>query len=299
VIKFIVKFENYANKVITKMTLLLIGLIKRLVPQKVKIFLITWEHKVILKRKQVIESTKERLEKLKEQVELKTKLVQDKQKQFQKKVQEIKRIDYKQQALEKRVMLRAYLKKTSPKKALILGLIYILKPIKIAWLWLKSQVSWNGFATYVSLSLVASFSGYMIYSNTQSIMQHGRAPASAEKKYDYKRPYYYKQLKKHSLFSNLKLPVYYKSKKNVTSLTIDFNIITNYRATLQQIEKHHIKIRDHLLMNVEPVQAEFPLETEGRDILKAKIKFEINQYLKHKGIEGQVQEVQIMYVLGT
>lgn len=299
VIKQIIKFENFANRIITKVVLAFIALIKKIVPQSVKDALTNLENKIIEKRQQVITKTKQKLDAIKQKALEKKQLALEKKKLVQEKVKELKQVDYKQKILEERAKLIAYFQHTPPKKALWLGLLYFLKPFEKAWIWIKAQLSWNSIGTYFTLTAIAIGSGTLIWKNVNNIKNYGRKPANTGPVYKYQRPYYYKQTRKHSLFTNLKLPVYYKSKKNVTSLTIDFNIITDYRATLQEIEKHHDKIRDHLLMNVEPVQAEFPLENEGREILKSKIQFELNEYLKKNKIEGSIKEVQIMYVLGT
>lgn len=298
-LKLIVKFENFANKAIVKIALIFIAIIKKLVPQKIKDLLIQTEHQLIQRRHDVILKTQEKLNNIKIKALKKKQLALLKKQELQDKVKELKQIDYKQKALEERLKLIAFLKKTPPKKAFLLGLLFLLKPFEKTFSWLKSQFSINSFGTYFTLATITVGSSLIIYKNTQKIINHGRKPASVKTVYDYKKPYYYKQDRKQVLFTNLKLPVYFKSKKNVTSLTIDFNITTNYRKTLQEIKKNTPQIKDHLLLNVEPVEAEFPLEYEGRDILKTKIQEELNNFLRKNNIEGEVEEVQIVYVLGT
>jgi hypothetical protein len=58
-------------------------------------------------------------------------------------------------------------------------------------------------------------------------------------------------------------------------------------------------IRDHLTNNVEPMDPWFSMELEGKKVIKDKVKQEINIYLEEQNVEGRVDDINIMYLLGT
>ena len=41
------------------------------------------------------------------------------------------------------------------------------------------------------------------------------------------------------------------------------------------------------------------IQEEGKEVIKERIRFLLNDYLSAKGIEGQIDSVQIQYLMGT
>jgi hypothetical protein len=53
------------------------------------------------------------------------------------------------------------------------------------------------------------------------------------------------------------------------------------------------------VLNLEPMMASFPLEEEGKEILRQKLLSEMNDFMESREIEGKVLDVKIVYVLGN
>lgn len=127
----------------------------------------------------------------------------------------------------------------------------------------------------------------------------GRAPASVEETVTYDRPNYYKKDQRFLEISNLRLPVYVADVNELRSVDIDFVATMSTRESKNYLLKMEFQIRDHLVLNVEPSVAAFPLEEEGKDILRKKLIMELNDFLKASGIPGEVQEIKITYILSN
>ncbi len=140
------------------------------------------------------------------------------------------------------------------------------------------------------------FSGHKMM-NTNS--DEGRFPASVVEEVAYERPDYYKKQTKHFDVTNLRLPVYVAQVNEVRSVDIDFTATLSNRNARMFLEKHEFHLRDHLILQLEPSIAAFPLEEEGKEIIKRKLWNEINDFLKNNEIEGEVKELKITYVLAN
>lgn len=125
----------------------------------------------------------------------------------------------------------------------------------------------------------------------------GRTPASEEVAYE--RPDYYKKQTKHFELTNLRLPVYVAKVNEIRSVDIDFIATMSNRSAKKFLEKQEFQFRDHLILQIEPSVASFPLEDEGREIIRKKLILEINDFLKTHGVEGEVVELKITYVLAN
>ncbi len=139
-----------------------------------------------------------------------------------------------------------------------------------------------------------------IYLSAHKMLNPGgasRAPAS-EPVDEYARPVYYKQETRIVTFSNLQLPVYVQGNNELRSLIIDFSVQASNRFTKNWVGRHEFQIRDHLAMTLEPVLPAFPMTDEGRTMLAEKLKQEFNVFLAAQKIEGVVEDVRIIYVLG-
>lgn len=140
------------------------------------------------------------------------------------------------------------------------------------------------------------FSGHKL---AKSHMGDGRSPASVEEEILYERPDYYKKQTKHLDVTNFRLPVYVAQVNEIRSVDIDFTATLSNRHSKMYLEKREFQLRDHLINNIEPSVATFPLEEEGKEIIRKKIWMELNEYLKQNGIEGEVIELKITYVLAN
>jgi flagellar basal body-associated protein FliL len=127
-----------------------------------------------------------------------------------------------------------------------------------------------------------------------------RTPASVEsEKSEFSRPEYYKEQKRHLEFTSLRIPVYIAKVNQLKSVDVDFNVTFSTRESRKIMSKREFQLRDHLLLNLEPSIADFPLKEEGKDILRRKLAIEINHYLKEHDIQGHVVNVEITYILAN
>lgn len=154
--------------------------------------------------------------------------------------------------------------------------------------------------TFTSASLLSvigiGFSGQRLLTSQN---ENSRVPASAIEENQYSRPDYYKKQTRHLEVSNLRLPVYFSGVNEIKSVDIDFTATLTNRSSRLFLEKHEFHLRDHLILQLEPSVANFPLEEEGKIIIRDKLLSEINDFLKLNEIEGAVTEIKIIYVLAN
>ncbi len=175
-------------------------------------------------------------------------------------------------------------------------------PFLILGEWLKGLTSFQAttLMVFTAGSLLAAinigFSGHRILSQQN---QTDRAPASAEEEVIYERPNYYKKEARHLELNNVRLPVFFPNINELSAVDVDFIATLSNRQSRMQLYKLELQLRDHLILNVEPMVASFPIVEEGKEILRQKLLSELNDFLKSHNIEGYVQELKITYVLAN
>ena len=148
------------------------------------------------------------------------------------------------------------------------------------------------------------FSSFVVFESSKKIAlfenenQSSRAPASVEEE-KIKRPVYYKKQTRDFEIMAIKIPVYFADTNEYRSVMIDFSIIMTNRSSKNYLAENEQLLRDHLIMHIEPTIAAFNLQTEGKEIIKEKIKEEVVQFLILNNIEGAVEEVKITYLLAN
>ncbi len=153
---------------------------------------------------------------------------------------------------------------------------------------------------FTALSILSV--GGMAFFGHNLAMKHveaNRVPASAEEEVTYDRPNYYKQQTRFFEVNNIRLPVHFVQVNEIRSVDIDFTGTLSNRQSKQFIEKLEFQLRDHLVLQVEPVVSTFPLEEEGKEIIRQKLKAEINDFMKQNKIEGEVLEIKLTYILAN
>lgn len=178
--------------------------------------------------------------------------------------------------------------------------VIFLAPFLIVSQWLK------GLTVPQSLLLMfftgaSVLSGISIISSSSRLMQDqdaGRAPAS-EDEVSYDRPVYYKKDTKHVTFSNLRLPVYIPEVNQLRSVDIDFTATMSTRESKIFLEKMEFQIRDHLILEIEPSIASFPLTEEGKEIIRHKLARELDFFLKTHKVNGFVEDMKVVYILAN
>lgn len=156
------------------------------------------------------------------------------------------------------------------------------------------------FTAFSFLSVISMvFSGHRIA--VTSMDNDGRSPASISPLDDvtYERPIYYKKESKYLEVTAFRLPVYFAKVNEVHSVDIDFVITMSSRESKKALAKKEFLLRDHLILNIEPSVATFPLEQEGKEIIREKLLMEMNVFMRENGIEGAVTNVELTYVLAN
>lgn len=179
---------------------------------------------------------------------------------------------------------------------------FFLAPFLVVGQWLQ------GLSTSQSLLLLVFSAASLLavigisFSGNRLVDHHidaQRAPASIEEDVPYERPQYYKKQTRHFEITNLRLPVYIAQVNEIRSVDIDFTATLSNRNSRMFLEKKEFQLRDHLILQIEPSVASFPLEEEGKEIIKRKLLIEINDFLKLHEVEGEVTELKITYVLAN
>jgi len=99
--------------------------------------------------------------------------------------------------------------------------------------------------------------------------------------------------------NDVNIPIYIEDRKGMQTLSVDFSFRASNRYIAKYFEKiqNEYVLRDRIYKNVQPIVPSFPMEEEGKIILRNKIKLELNSVLKDLKIEGTIEEVYIQSIL--
>ncbi|PIK14810.1 hypothetical protein [Halobacteriovorax sp. JY17] len=149
-----------------------------------------------------------------------------------------------------------------------------------------------------------TLSSITIYKESQKISEKAsdssmREPASQVENATEvsKRKGYYKLDEKRFSINHVIMPVYIGNSTNLKTLSIDLTFISSNKYIKSYFENNRHLIKDKLNTTIEPLIPEFPLEIEGKLIIKEKIKYELNQLIQDLGIKGEIKEVHINSIL--
>lgn len=133
--------------------------------------------------------------------------------------------------------------------------------------------------------------------NIWSLENPYREPAKVEDFAD--KASYYNRPAKTMIIRNVRIPIFVENVREIRSVTMEFSVRTSTRfAKIYLEEKEHL-VRDHLFMNMEPIISTFPIEEEGKRILTEKIQDELNFLLQQEKVEGVVEMVRVLYIIGS
>ena len=113
------------------------------------------------------------------------------------------------------------------------------------------------------------------------------------------RPQYYRQAERMMTVEDINLQIFLEDTRRNRQVWLDFSVLATNRNVVLYLQDHEVELKDHLTTNVEPVIPQLPIEEEGKQIIKDKIKAELNQFLEKNGIEGKVQEIYINYLMAS
>ena len=175
---------------------------------------------------------------------------------------------------------------------------FFLKLIKKIILWYKGlspKTIWISFM----LIIIATIAGLQFYVSIQKVYKETKEKEVAEVIKEEKRPKYYKRQLKQFKIDDLKMPIYVKSAASIRSLTMDLTMESSNRYIKQFFDKHDYYIQDQLNSSIEPIIPTFPLESEGKRIIKDKLKLETNELLKKLKIEGTIDDVHFHNIIAS
>jgi hypothetical protein len=115
----------------------------------------------------------------------------------------------------------------------------------------------------------------------------------ASSSYKMKRSEYKKFTRRTLKVQNVAIPIIIKNKKDIHSFLTDFYVRTNTVFAKLYLDHNQHKIRDRFYENTYRMPASFPLDNDGKGVIKEKIIFELNQLLKDNRVEGKVLEVSL------
>jgi len=157
--------------------------------------------------------------------------------------------------------------------------------------------------TLMSFSCASVFAFFSILYSGNQILEAGthRAPASAEVavEAEYQRPDYYKKSDKTFELLSLRIPVYFSGVNELRTMDIDLAATLSNRNAKNLLEKLEFQLRDHFILNLEPIKTEFTLTVEGREIIRQKLAQDIQVFMTINNIEGNVAELKVTYALAN
>lgn len=188
-------------------------------------------------------------------------------------------------------------------KKLFLSALFIFTPILLkikSWIVNLSPKMILGSTVATTVVMLSSIS---IYTQSKKISDEStsqaREPASEVDNATEasKRKAYYKLEEKRFTITHVTMPVYIESVNTYKSLSIDFTFISSNRYIKSYFDRNRHLIKDRLNSTIQPVIPEFPLEEEGKAIIKDKIQKELNILIKEMDIKGEIKEVYINSIL--
>ncbi len=162
------------------------------------------------------------------------------------------------------------------------------------------KVEWTDLKVLSLVLSIITLGGFATYYSAQNIYNKefpSRKIANVQE-YDY-TPDYKLYERKTITIRNVKLPIFVESVNKISSITIDFSVRTSTRFARHYLEEYEYKLKDYFFTMVEAVVSDFPMETEGKEVLKETIMIEVENFLNDNNIEGIVEEVNILYIVGS
>jgi hypothetical protein len=219
--------------------------------------------------------------------------------QFFNKINEIQNYPVKEKAIEKLLSFKNFLLTTTPKQH-VKNIKNFVSP-KLAKLMTKiKSINKKNAVIAFSLLFVMITGGLGVYLGANSIFKNefpSRSIASVQE-YDY-RPDYKMYEQKTLKITNMKVPIFVESVEKINSVTVDFSLRTSTRFAKHYLIEYEYRLKDYFFTTVEPVVSDFPMQTEGKEVLKEKIREELNNFLYENHVEGEIEEVNILFIVGS
>jgi hypothetical protein len=200
------------------------------------------------------------------------------------------------------------IKKIDFKKILLSLLAFLNVPFKKITSFLSSIPTEKYIIGFVSLITLSTFT-LISYNSINEIYKNKTgedlikfSTPEEKKEPDFiERPVYFKREKKQFTIRDINLPIYVESINAIRMLTLDFTIEGNnrYIAAYFKTGRNEDLIKNQLVKGVEPIIPTFPLNEEGKRILKNKLTQEMNVLIKSLDIKGKISKVYIDNILAN
>ena len=200
------------------------------------------------------------------------------------------------------------IKKIDFKKILLSLLAFLNVPFKKITSFLSSIPTEKYIIGFVSLIILSTFT-LISYNSINEIYKNKTgedlikfSTPEEKKEPDFiERPVYFKREKKQFTIRDINLPIYVESINAIRMLTLDFTIEGNnrYIAAYFKTGRNEDLIKNQLVKGVEPIIPTFPLNEEGKRILKNKLTKEMNILIKSLDIKGKISKVYIDNILAN
>ncbi len=308
-LNLLIRIEIFIDNILLKLAELSLILFKLVIPQKLRKKYFQLEERT----QKWFQEKREKIQHKKQQLIARALEIK---KQADGKIKIAKNYDYKSEITNLRVkalalsfQLKAAIKQKTPLEFLKFvsnQLILPLAGLKVFFAKLSPSKFLAGFIGFSVITL-SSLGIYFESNKIQKPSSQNRQPASIDERAIKevpsggirKRPEYYKKDEKQIEFTHVKMPIYYQSINEIHNLDIDFSLQLSSRFVKRYLDTNEHKLRDHMLMTMEPIVPEFPLEKEGKQIIRDKVLFETNEFLRKNEVEGSAEEAKIIYILGT
>ena len=176
-------------------------------------------------------------------------------------------------------------------------IVLIMKKSQVWLLTLKPVTVIGG----LSVTTVVGLTTINFYSQVNKIaskIDEGRTPDSIGKNNVKKvRATYHKQTEKELKIQGLNMPIYIGESKKLKSVVIDFTMVASNRYIPNFFENKPYYLVDKMNSTLHPFIPEMSLKSEGKIIIKNKIKKELNTLLKKLHIKGEIKEIHIHSLL--
>jgi hypothetical protein len=150
--------------------------------------------------------------------------------------------------------------------------------------------------------VIISAASIQIYRSSNSIYDQisERGPASLPAPLlKNPRPAYHKLYQRQFDVESVTIPVYIESVNSVKTMIVDFSANTSNQYISSFFLKHEFYVKDHLNTTLQPIVPRFPLTTEGKRILRTKIKDELNALVKRLNMKGEVLDVSLVGIIAS
>lgn len=285
------KLEEKINEVLMAIWMGIIALVHKIIPQKVFDFRDQTKLKIKAWFKKKIEQLKTTLIKWKDKIIAFKDYVMGK-------IDFVQKYPIKEKIQVQITILKEYLLNT-PLKSHVIWFSNKFNNYNISFWNNVDKVGRQQLGLAVTALLMITVGILSIYDSSRDIYNNeyqSRTPASVQE-YD-EKPAYHMYKRKTATVFKIQVPIYREKVKQVRNITIDFTVRTSTRFAKQYLEFHTQKLKDYFFTSVEPVTSSFPLEDEGKIVLKEKIHYELNNFLMQENVEGVVEEVNLIYSMG-